>query len=89
MKRMQFETMGGRVAKIAAPALVFFLSLAAPAVSQTNLVNAIPGAAVSSASTPVPKGVKVLARVPLPGLPVTRMYTTMGIGPELSLHRAR
>jgi hypothetical protein len=75
MKRMQFETMGGRVAKIAAPALVFFLSLAGPAVSQTNLVSAIPGAAVSSASTPAPKGVKVLARVPLPGLPVTRMYT--------------
>ena len=75
MKRIKFETMGGRVAKIAAPALVFFLSLAAPAVSQTNSVNAIPGAAVSSASTPAPKGVKVLARVPLPGLPVTRMYT--------------
>jgi hypothetical protein len=75
MERVQFETMGSWVAKIAAPALVFFLSLAAPAVSQTNLVNAIPGAAVSSASTPVPKGVKVLAQVPLPGLPVTRMYT--------------
>jgi hypothetical protein len=75
MKRMQFETIGGRIAKIAAPALVFFLSLAAPAVSQTNFVNAIPGAAVSSAITPVPKGVKVLARVPLPGLPATRMYT--------------
>jgi len=75
MKRMQFETMGGLIAKIAALALVFFLSLAAPAVSQTNLVNAIPGAAVSSATAPVPKGVKVLARVPLPGLPVARMYT--------------
>jgi hypothetical protein len=75
MKHMQFETMGGRMAKIAAPALVFFLSLAAPAVSQTNLVNAVPGAAVSSTSTPVTKGVKVLARVPLPGLPATRMYT--------------
>ena len=75
MKRIQFETIGDRIAKVAAPALVFFLSLAAPAFSQTNLVNAIPGAAVSSASTPVPKGVKVLARVPLPGLPATRMYT--------------
>ena len=75
MKCKQFETMGGRVAKIAAPALVFFLSLAAPAVSQTSLVNAVPDAAVSSASTPVLKGVRVLARVPLPGLPVTRMYT--------------
>jgi len=75
MKHNQFETMGGRFAKIAAPALVFFLSLSAPGVSQTNLVNAIPGAAVSSVSAPVPKGVKVLARVPLPNLPVTRMYT--------------
>ena len=75
MKRMQFETMGGLIAKIAGPALVFFLSLTAPAVSQTNLVNATPDAAVSSVSTPVPKGVKVLARVALPGLPVTRMYT--------------
>jgi hypothetical protein len=80
MKRMQFETMASRVAKIAAPALVFFLSLAAPAVSQTNLVSAIPGAAVSSASTPAPKGVKVLTRVPLPGLPVTRMYTQLESG---------
>ena len=78
MKRMQFETIGGRIAKIAAPALVFFLSLAAPAVSQT-LVNAIPGA-VSSASASVPKGVKVLARVPLPGLPATRMYTQWELG---------
>jgi hypothetical protein len=75
MKRMQFGTMGGRVAKIAAPALLLFLSLAAPAVSQTDLMNAIPGAAVSSASTPLPKGVKVLAQVSLDGLPVTRMYT--------------
>jgi hypothetical protein len=75
MKRMHFETMGGRAAKIAAPALVFLLSLAAPALSQTNFVNAIPGAAVCSASTPAPKRVKVLARVPLSGLPVTRMYT--------------
>jgi hypothetical protein len=80
MKCKQFETVGGRVAKIAAPALVFFLSLAAPSVSQPNLVNAIPGAAVSSASTPVPKGVKVLARVPLPGLSVTRMYTQWELG---------
>jgi hypothetical protein len=75
MKRMQFGTMVGRVAKIAAPALLLFLSLAAPAVSQTDVVNAIPGAAVSSASTPLPKGVKVLAQVALDGMPVTRMYT--------------
>ena len=80
MKRTQFETMGSRIAKIAAPTLVLFLSLAAPAVSQTNLVNAIPGAAVSSANTQVPKGVKVLAQVPLDGLLVTRMYTQWEYG---------
>ena len=80
MKRMQFETMGGRVAKIAAPTVVFALSLPAPAVSQTNLVNAIPGAAVASANTQLPKGVKVLAQVPLDGLPITRMYTQWEYG---------
>ena len=80
MKRIQFEIMGGRTAKIAALALVFFLSLAAPAVSQPNLVNAIPGAAVSFASAQVPKGVKVLAQVPLDGPPVTRMYTQWEYG---------
>jgi hypothetical protein len=80
MKRIQFEIMGGRVAKIAAPTLVFFLSLAAPAFSQTRVVNALPAAAVSLANTQVPKGVKVLAQVPLDGLPVTRMYTQWEYG---------
>jgi hypothetical protein len=80
MKRIRFETMGGRVAKIAAPTLVFFLSLAAPAFSQTHIVNALPAAAVSLANTQVPKGVKVLAQVPLDGLPVTRMYTQWEYG---------
>ena len=73
MKRILSETMGGRVAKISAPMLVFFLSVAAPAVSQTRVVNAAFG--VTSASPQAPKGVKVLARVPLDGLPVTRMFT--------------
>jgi hypothetical protein len=80
MKRMQFETMGGRVAKIAAPTLVFFLSLAAPAFSETRVVNALPAAGRSSANTRVPKGVKVLAQVPLDGLPITRMYTQWEYG---------
>lgn len=80
MKRIQFETMGGRVTKIAALALVFFLSLAAPAFSQSRVVNALPGAAMSSGNTHVPKGVKVLAQVPLDGLPVTRMYTQWEYG---------
>jgi len=75
MKRIQLQTMGVRASKIAAASLVLFLALAVPAVSQTLTVNAILGAAVSSGSTQPPKGVKVLARVPLDGQPVTGMYT--------------
>ena len=70
--------MGRRVAKIAAPMLVFLLSVAAPAVSQTRVVDAAFG--VASASPEAPKGVKVLARVPLDGLPVTRMFTQWEYG---------
>lgn len=82
MKRTQSETMGGRIAKIAAPTLVLFLSLAVPAFSQTRVVHAAFGvsSAVSSASPQAPKGVKVLARVPLDGRPVTGMYTQWEYG---------
>ena len=80
MKRIQFETLGDRTAKIAAPALVFFLWLAAPASSQTRVMNASPAAGIFWANTQVPKGVKVLAQVPLDGLPVTRMYTQWEYG---------
>src|SRR5271166_92332 len=73
VKRILSETMGRRVAKIAAPMLVFLLSVAAPAVSQTRVVDAAFG--VASASPQAPKGVKVLAQVPLDGLLVTRMFT--------------
>lgn len=75
MKRIQLQTMGVRVTKIAAAPLVLLLPLAAPAVSQTLVMNAIPAGAVSSAGTQAPKGVTVLARVPLDGQPVIRMYT--------------
>jgi hypothetical protein len=71
MKHTLSETTGGCVAKIAVPMLAFFLS-ATPAISQTRVVSA--AVAASSASLQAPKGVKVLARVPLDGLPVTRMY---------------
>ena len=80
MKRIQFETLGDRTAKIAAPALVFFLWLAAPASSQTRVMNASPAAGIFWANTQVPKGVKVLAQVPLDGLPVTHMYTQWEYG---------
>jgi hypothetical protein len=74
MKPIQAQTTGVRVTKIAAARLALLLALAAPAVSQTLVVNAIP-AAVPSASAQAPKGVKVIARLPLDGQPVTRMYT--------------
>ena len=61
-------------------AMLPFLLMAAPAFAQTRAVNALPAAAVSSANTQVPKGVKVLAQVPLDGLPVTRMYTQWEYG---------
>ena len=73
MKRIELQTMG--FTRIASAPLVLFLALAAPAVSQTLVTNAIPAGAVSTAGTHAPKGVKVLARVPLDGQPVTRMYT--------------
>jgi hypothetical protein len=73
MKHTSPETTGGCVAKIAVPMLAFFLSAAAPAISQTRVADA--AVASSSPSLQAPKGVKVLARVPLGGFPVTRMYT--------------
>lgn len=80
MKHILSGTMGGSFAKIAAPALVLFTCWATPAFSQIRTVNAIPAAAVSSAGRQAPEGTKVLARVPLPGLPVTRMYTQWEYG---------
>ena len=77
MKHTLSETTGGCVAKIAVPMLAFFLS-AAPAISQTRVVDA--AVAAPSAGLQAPKGVKVLARVPLDGLPVTRMYTQWEYG---------
>ena len=73
MKHTSPETTGGCVAKIAVPILAFFLSATTPAISQTRVVDA--AVAAPSAGLQAPKGVKVLARVPLDGVPVTRMYT--------------
>lgn len=80
MKRIQAETAGGREAKIVARTLVYLLLLATPAFSQTRAVNAVPAAAVSSLPLQAPKGVKVLAQVPLDGRPVTRLYTQWEYG---------
>jgi len=78
MKHPLSETTGGCVAKIALPMLALFLSAATPAISQTRVADA--AVAASSASLQAPKGVKVLARVPLDGLAVTRMYTQSEYG---------
>jgi hypothetical protein len=78
MKHTLSETTGGCVAKIAVPMLAFLLSAATPAVSQNHVVDA--AVDVSPAGPQAPKGVKVLARVPLDGLPVTRMYTQWEYG---------
>ena len=75
MKRIQLQTMGVRVNRIAAAPLVLFLALAAPAVAQMHVLTAVPAGAAASAGTPALKGVKVLARVPLDGQPVVRMHT--------------
>jgi hypothetical protein len=80
MKRNQLQTKGSRVMKIAGAPLVLILSLAATAIAQPSVVNAIPAAALSFASAQAPKGVKVLARVSLDGQPVTRMYTQWASG---------
>jgi hypothetical protein len=78
MKHSLSETTGGCVGKIAVPMLAFFLSAATPAISQTRVVDA--AVTSSSPSLRAPKGVKVLARVPLEGLPVTGMYTQWEYG---------
>lgn len=70
MQCNQSETGSGRGSKIAA-LLVFSLSLAVSAFSQTSVVNA----ALATSPARAPKGVKILASVPLNGRPVTRMFT--------------
>jgi len=73
MKTRFFATLGDRIALIGA--LLLVISPAAPAVAQTRAVNAVPAFVVGSANPQLPKGTKVVGRVPLEGLPVTRMYT--------------
>ena len=72
MKKRLFAVLGDRC-KFAALFICALLTL--PAVSQVGPVNMFPAAAVSSPIVPLPNGVKVLASVPLQGMPITRMYT--------------
>ena len=78
MNHRSFAVWGDRFAKLAA--LFFCTSLTLPAFAQVGRVDMLPAVAVSSSVAPLPKGVKVLARVPLEGTPVTRMYTQREYG---------
>jgi len=73
-----FAVSGDRIARIAA--LLLCTSLTFPALAQTNLLNVSPAIAVSRMSSPLPKGVKMVARVPLQGMAVTGMYTQREYG---------
>jgi hypothetical protein len=75
MKNILSNNVSGRVARSVAPILVLLCALAASAFSQARGVNAVPVGAISSANAAAPKGVKILAQVPLEGQVVTRMYT--------------
>jgi len=78
MKTRSFAALGDRIAKIAVLTLCTWLTL--PALAQTQPLNLLPAIAVSSPAAPLPKGVKLIARVPLEGMPVTRMYTQWEYG---------
>jgi hypothetical protein len=78
MKTRIFAALGDRIAKIAA--LMLCTSLTFPALAQTSLLNLFPAIAVSSPTVQLPKGVKVVARVRLEGMPVTGMYTQREYG---------
>jgi len=77
LKNRLFAALGDRFAKLAA--LFFCSSLTLPALAQAGRLDMFPAAAVGSPIAPLPKGVKVLAAVPLEGWP-TRMYTQREYG---------
>jgi hypothetical protein len=78
MKTRMFATLGDRIAKISA--LMLCTLPAFPALAQSSLLNVFPAIAVNSPTVQLPKGVKVVARVPLEGMPVTGMYTQREYG---------
>ena len=79
MKIRLSATLGERIVKTAALALICN-SLAAPVFAQTRHTNVFPAIAANSANMTLPKGAKVVARIPLNGEPVTRMYTQSEYG---------
>jgi hypothetical protein len=76
MKNAWFAVSLARFAKVGA--LFFCISLTLPALAQR--LDLFPAVAVNSPAVPLPKGVKVLATVPLDGAAVTRMYTQQEYG---------
>ena len=78
MKTRMFAALGDRIAKIAA--LMLCTSLTFPASAQSSLLKVFPAIAVNSPTVQLPKGVKVVARVPLEGMPVIGMYTQREYG---------
>ena len=78
MKNRLFAALGDRFVTLAA--LLFCTSFTLPTFAQVASIEIYPAAIVSSPGAPLPKGVKVLARVPLEGAPITRMYTQREYG---------
>jgi len=78
MRRKFFATLGDQIGKIAGLSLCISLTL--PTFAQNGLINVLPAIAVSSPVGQLPNGVKVIAHIPLEGLPVTRMYTQREYG---------
>jgi len=79
MKTKLCAALGNRIAKIFALTFCTLVTLR-PAFAQTRMVSVFPAIAVSTGTLQLPKGVKLVARVPLEGMPITRMYTQREYG---------
>ena len=73
MKKRFFASLGDRMALAAT--LVMLVGPVVPASAQSWMKNVFLAVTASSTNPPLPKGVKIIASVPLQGQPVTRMYT--------------
>src|SRR5215467_15488437 len=80
MKTKLFAALGDRIAKIVALTFCTVVTLT-PAFAQTSMVSVFPAIAMSTGAMQLPKGVKLVARIPLAGMPVTCMYTQREYGP--------
>ena len=78
LKQRLFAALGDRFARLAS--LFLCTSLTLPGLAYIGTMDLFAAPAVSSSIVQLPKGVKVLARVPLQGTPITRMYTQREYG---------